>query len=207
MSSHAINPNRSSSKKMIGWITKVALLAAIAFILMLFEFPLPIAPAFYKLGFDEVAVMIAGFALGPMAAVATEALKILLNLMFNGTTTAGVGELMNFLIGLSYVLPAAIYYRYHHDRKGAYIALLIGTVSLTVMGALLNYFIAIPMYSFFYGMPVQAIIDMGTVINPAVTNTMTFCIFCVAPFNLIKGVVSSLIVALIYKRISVLLNK
>lgn len=196
----------SASNKRVGWITKVAILAAIAFILMLFEFPLPIAPSFYKLGFDEVPVMICGFALGPVAAIVCEALKILLNLLFNGTDTAGVGELMNFLIGLSYVLPAAIYYKIHHDKKGAYIALTIGTISLTVIGALLNYLIALPMYSYFYGLPLEAIIDMGHLIFPAVTNSFTFCLFCVAPFNLIKGVACSLITALVYKRISFLLK-
>lgn len=199
-------PNKGR-KSMVGWITKVAILAAVAFILMLFEFPIPIAPPFYKLGLDEVAVMICGFSLGPLAATVCEALKILLNLVFNGTQTAGVGELMNFFIGLSYVLPAAWYYKYHKDQKGAWIALLIGTISLVICGFFINWLIALPMYSYFYGLPLDIIVSMGTAIFPAVTNTFTFALFCVVPFNLIKGIVSSLVTLLLYKRIGKLLNK
>lgn len=190
----------------IAWITKVSILAAIAFVLMMFEIPLPIAPSFYKLGLDEVAVMIAGFAMGPWAAAATEALKIILNLLFQGTTTAGVGEMTNFLLGMVYVLPAAVYYQKHKDKKGAVIGLVLGTVSLTVFGALVNYFISLPMYSYFYGLPLDAIIGMGSAINPMITSKLTFCLFAVAPFNLIKGVVSSLVTLLLYKRVSPLLH-
>lgn len=206
MSEHVAkkSANRKSS---IRWITRVSILGAIAFVLMMFEIPLPFAPSFYKLGIDDVAVMIAGFAMGPGAAVAVEGLKILLNLLFQGTTTAGVGELINFLLGLSYVLPAVYYYRAHKNRKGAYISLVIGTLSLTVCGFLINYFIALPMYSYFYGIPMDALIGMGTAVNPLIVNRFTFCLFAVAPFNLIKGTVDSLITALLYKRVSVLLHK
>lgn len=85
----------SSKTSRVQWIAKVSVLGALAFILMLFEIPLPFAPSFYKLGFDEVIVLLGGFALGPLAGAAVETLKIILNLVFQGTDTAFVGELSN----------------------------------------------------------------------------------------------------------------
>ena len=191
----------------VQWIAKVSVLAAIAFILMLFEIPLPFAPSFYKLGFDEVAVLLAGFSMGPAAGVCTEGLKILLNLVFQGTDTAFVGEISNFIIGLSFVLPASYLYQKHKDRKHAYLGMLIGTISMAIIGALANYFIALPAYSYFYGLDMNVIIGMGSAILPAVTNKLTFVLFMTVPFNLLKGFVISLIVGLIYKRISPILHK
>ena len=98
-------------------IAKISILGALAFLVMMFEIPLPFAPEFYKLGFDEVIVLIGGFALGPWAAVCIEALKIALNLIIGGTITMGVGELTNFLIGLSFVLPATIIYQREKNKK------------------------------------------------------------------------------------------
>ena len=74
-------------------IAKIAMLGALAAVVMFFEVPIPFVPPFYKLGFDEVIVMIGGFAFGPMAAAAIEAVKILLNFLMNGTDTGGIGEL------------------------------------------------------------------------------------------------------------------
>ena len=190
----------------VQWIARVSILAAIAFVLMIFEIPLPFAPSFYKLSIDEVAVMIAGFAMGPWAAVAVEGLKIILNLCFNGTTTAGVGELTNFILGLLYVLPAVFYYQKHKTRKGALIGLVIGSLSLTVFGALLNYFVSLPMYSYFYGLPLDTIIGMGSAINPLIHNRLTFVLWAVVPFNLVKALVSSTLVFVLYKRVSPLLH-
>ena len=87
------------------WMVKVSMLSAVSVVLMLFEFPIPfIAPPFYELDFSEVPVLLGAFALGPLAGVVIELLKILLNLLINGTITAGVGEFANFVIGISFVL-------------------------------------------------------------------------------------------------------
>ena len=91
-------------------MAKVGVLSAMATVLMLFEFPLPIAPSFYELDFSEVAVLIGSFALGPLAGVLIEFIKILINLLINGTDTLFVGELANFLMGCAFVLPAALVY-------------------------------------------------------------------------------------------------
>ncbi len=195
-----------SKTSRVQWIARVSVLGALAFILMLFEIPLPFAPSFYKLGFDEVVVMLGGFALGPLAGAAIETLKIVLNVCFQGSDTAFVGELSNLLIGLSLVVPSAFYYKKHRTLKGAWIALIIGVISMSIIGCLANYFIALPAYSYFYGLPMEVIVGMGTAIFPLVTNTFTFVLFMTLPFNIVKGVVVALITRLLYKRVSCLLH-
>ena len=157
---------KSRNRMSVNTIAKVSILGALAFLVMLFEIPLPFAPSFYKLGFDEVVVLIGGFALGPWAAVCIEALKIALNLLFNGTITAGTGELSNFLIGLSLVLPATMIYQQNKSRKNALIGLIVGTITMTILGTMINYFIILPAYSYFMKIPMEGLISMGTVINP-----------------------------------------
>ena len=188
-------------------IAKVAVLGAVAFVIMLAEIPLPFFPPFYKLDFSEVVVLMGGFALGPLPAVAIEALKIILNLMFTGTMTAYVGEIANFLIGLSFVLPAVIIYHRNKTRQNAIRGLLIGSVCLIVVGALLNGFVLLPAYSYFYHMPMDALIGMGSALIPAIKDRLTFVLFATAPFNLIKAVVTSLLTIALYKRISPILHR
>ena len=188
-------------------IAKVAVLGAVAFVIMLAEIPLPFFPPFYKLDFSEVVVLMGGFALGPLPAVAIEALKIILNLMFTGTMTAYVGEIANFLIGLSFVLPAVIIYHKHKTRQNAFRGLLIGSVCLIVVGALLNGLVLLPAYSYFYHMPMDALIGMGSALIPAIRDRLTFVLFATAPFNLIKAVVTSLLTIALYKRISPILHR
>ena len=197
----------SSKTSRVQWIAKVSVLGALAFILMLFEIPLPFAPSFYKLGFDEVIVLLGGFALGPLAGAAVETLKIILNLVFQGTDTAFVGEFSNLLIGLSLVLPSAFIYKKNKTMKGAWIALMIGVVSMALMGCLANYFIALPAYSYFYKLPMEVIVGMGTAILPLVKDTFTFVLFMTLPFNMVKGVVVALLTCVVYTRVSPLLHR
>ena len=188
-------------------MAKIAILSAIAFVLMLFEFPVPVAPSFYKLDFSEVAVMIGGFALGPIPAVAIEGMKVILNLLFNGTITMGVGEFANFAIGCAMAVPAAAIYHRNKTRKSALIGMLVGTLVMTVTGVVLNYLVLIPAYVSLAHFPMDAIIGMGQAIFPFIKNTFDLVIACVTPFNLIKGVLVSLITILLYKHVSPLLHK
>lgn len=189
------------------YVTKVGILSALAAVLMLFEFPLPfIAPPFYKLDLSELPVLIGSFALGPMAGVLIELIKNLLNLLFEGTTTAFVGEFANFVTGCAFVLPAAIWYRAKKTRRAALCGMTLGTATLAVVGTLLNYFVLIPMYSTLYNLPVADIVALGTAINPAITDLPMLLVLAVAPFNLIKGVVISALTFVLYKRVSPLLK-
>ncbi len=187
-------------------MTKIAILTAISAVIMLFEFPLPFAPSFYELDLSEAVILMGGFAMGPMAAVMMELLKNLLNLLMNGTITAGVGEFANFVMGCALVVPAAVIYKYKKTMKGAILGLCAGVLSLVVIGGLINYFVMIPAYVALAGFPLEAILNMAKEVNPLVGNLETMIVFAVAPFNLIKGIICSVINLLLYKRLSKILH-
>ena len=180
----------------------IGMLGAIATILMLFEIPLPFAPSFYEIDLSEVPVLVGTFAIGPVAGILIELVKVLLNFFINGTATAGVGELANFCIGCSFCVPAGIIYRRMKSKKGAFIGLVTGTIVMTFLGCFINAYVMLPTYAKAFHMPIEAIIEMGTKVNAGITDLLTFVAFAVVPFNLIKGVLVSIIVLLIYKKIS-----
>lgn len=197
----------SNNKKTIGLLSIrsmaiMAVLGGIAVVLMFFEIPLWFAPPFYELDFSEVPVLIGALALGPVAGIIIELIKILLNFVFTGTDTVGVGELANFLIGCSFVVPVAIVYYKNKTIKSAIKGLIIGTVCMVILGSFMNAYVLLPVFAYFYKMPIGSLIEMGTKVNPAIDNLSTFIFYAVTPFNLLKGVVVSLVTLLIYKRIS-----
>ena len=184
----------------------VGIFAAIAAVLMYLEFPLPFAPAFYEIDFSEIPVLICSFSLGPVAGVVCEFLKVVLKLFLKGTSTAFVGDLANFVVGCALILPASVVYFANKTKKGAVIGMAVGTVCITVVGSLFNAVYLIPAFSVLYDTPLDVIIGMGTKINPGITSVNTLVLFAVAPFNLLKGVVDSIITFLLYKHIERLLR-
>ena len=188
-------------------ITIIGMLGAIAVVLMLFEIPLPFAPAFYVIDFSEVPVLIGCFALGPLAGVLIELVKIILNFLINGTATAGVGEIANFVIGCSFCVPAGLIYRRRKTRKGAIIGMVSGTLIMAFLGCFINAYVMLPVYAKAFRLPIDALVAMGSEVNAGVINLFTFVVFAVLPFNLLKGVMVSVIVLLIYKKISPILKK
>ena len=187
-------------------MVSIAMLAAVAIVLMLFEFPLPFLPPFYKIDASELPVIIGAFTMGPVAGVLIEFVKVLLNILIDGTTTAFVGEFANFLIGCSYVVPASMVYYFKKTRKNAVVGLLLGTVVCTVVGCLLNAYLLLPAYSKAFHMDIEALIAMGTAANKAIDSMFTFVLFATAPLNILKcGAVSGLTM-LIYKPISRILK-
>ncbi|MFR4318960.1 MAG: ECF transporter S component [Eubacterium sp.] len=125
----------------------MAVFAALAAVLMLFEFPLPfIAPSFYEIDLSEIPILIGSFIMGPVSGVIMEAIKIILKLCIKGTTTAYVGDFANFCIGICFVVPTSIIYQKIKTKKGAITGMLLGTVIMAVAGVVLNYFVMIPFY-------------------------------------------------------------
>ena len=181
----------------------MAMFSALAAVLMLWEFPIPfIAPNFYEIDLSEIPILVGSFIMGPVSGVIMEAIKIILKLLIKGTSTAYVGDFANFCIGVCLVVPASIIYQKHKTKKNAFIGMLAGTLFMAVAGVVLNYFVMIPFYVKAFGMPLEAIIGAGVKIQPLVTNKLSFTIVCVAPFNIVKGIIVSLVTALIYKHIS-----
>lgn len=189
------------------YISYTAIFACMAGVLMLFELPLFFAPGFYKLDISEMPVLICTFYLGPVAGVMTELVKIMVKLLIKGTTTAFVGDFANFVVGCSFVLPASIIYHAKPGKKTALIGMAIGTLVLTVFGSIFNGVYLIPKFADLYGMPLEAIVGMGTKVNASITSVSTLVVFAVVPFNLLKGIVVSALTFLLYKRISPILHK
>ena len=150
-----------SEKKMgVRAVVQIGMLAAVAVILMLFEIPLPFAPTFYKIDLSEVPVLVGCFAMGPMAGVLVELVKILLNFVMTGTSTAGVGEIANFIIGCSFCVPAGLIYRKNRTRKSALIGMAAGTVFMAFIGCFLNAYVLLPAYAKAFSMPIDALVGM-----------------------------------------------
>lgn len=191
---HAVSPTRR--------LTSLAMCGALAAVLHIFDFPLPfLAPGFYKLDFSELPVLLCAFYLGPTAGVACEALKILLKLLLKGTSTAFVGDFANFVVGCMLVLPAAAVYLRHRSRKGAVWGLVLGTGVMTLFGSVFNALYLLPKFAQLYGMPLEAIVASGTAINPWIHSVWSLVLLAVAPLNLIKGALVSVLTLLLYKKV------
>ena len=187
-------------------ITQIGMLGAIATVLMLFEIPLPFAPSFYEIDFSEVPVLIGCFSMGPFAGAMIELVKIILNFVINGTMTAGVGEVANFIIGCSLCVPAGIIYKKNKTKKGAMVGLIAGTLFMTVLGCFVNAYILLPTYAAAFQIPIDGLIEMGAAVNGNINSLFTFVMFAIVPFNLLKGVLDSIIVMAVYKKISPILK-
>jgi len=179
----------------------IGMLGALSAALMLVSIPLPFAPSFLRFDVAELPALFAGFFLGPVSGCGVIVVKILLKLVLQGTETAFVGELMNIAGSCAYVLPASLIYKRYHTKKGAAISLIVSTMLVSTAAVFLNAWVAFPMFSRLYGMPMEAIIGMGAAVNPLVHDSVTLMLFSVFPFNLLKHGVTSLATWLIYKRV------
>lgn len=175
-----------------------AVLGAVSAALMFVAFRVPLMPSFIQLDVSELPALIAAFSMGPLSGVAVCLIKNLVHLLV--TTTGGVGELSNFLLGAAFVLPAGLIYRTHKDRKGALIGSLAGALAMALCSLPSNYFITYPFYAML--MPMEAILDMYRAINPNVKTLTDALIWFNMPFTFVKAMLSVAITFLIYKRIS-----
>lgn len=187
-------------------LTMAAMMGAVAFVLMYLSFPTPLSP-FAELDFSPLPELIGGFMLGPVGAVEIIAVKILLKIVFKGTSSMYTGELQAFLLSLSYVLPAVLFYRRHRTKRGALVGLVVGSVCSIVVAVLTNLFIIFPFYMFLYGMDWDAIIGMCSALIPAINSKATMVMFSIVPFNVLSRALNSVLAMLLYKRISVPLKK
>lgn len=182
-----------------------AMLSAVAAVLMFLEFPVPmLIPSFVKFDFSELPALIAAFVVSPLSGVAVCLVKNLVNLPFS--SSGGIGELCNFLIGAAMVLPAGFIYKYKKTRKGAVLACAAGCVAMALVSLPVNYFISYPVYFNIFA-PENVILDAYRKINPAVNDLWDALIWFNAPFTFIKGAAVSVITFLIYKPLSNALKK
>ncbi|NLW69843.1 MAG: ECF transporter S component [Eubacteriaceae bacterium] len=183
----------------------IAMLGALATVLMTLKFPLFVP--FYKLDASEAVVLIGSYLLGPIAGVAIEAIKVLLNLLIDGTVTAGVGEAANFIMGCSLVVPAGLIFKKNPTLKGAIIGGAVGIVCLSLTASLLNLYVLLPAYAAAFGMELKAIVAFGTKVNANADTLTSFIVYITLPFNLIKGAASVFLASLLYSKTGELLKK
>ena len=178
--------------------------SAIALIQLVLDFPFFFDAGFYKMDFCELPILVGSFAFGPVAGVMMEFVKILLKLCIKGTSTAFIGDLANFVVGCSLIIPASAVYSFKKTKKKAILACIAGTLVMTIFGTAFNAVYLLPAFSKFYGMPLDAILAMGTEVNPLAKegSIVSFVVACVAPMNLIKGTLVSVVTLLIYKPLS-----
>ncbi len=194
-------------KTQIYRMTIGGLFGAIAFVLMFFSFSVPVLSPFAEFDLSALPELIGGFVLGPVGAVYIITVKILLKTLIQGTSSMLTGEIQNFLLSVSYVLPAVLYYQKHKTKKGAIVGLVIGTITSIVVAVFSNIYLIFPAYIKLYGMNWDGIIEICTKVNPMIKNIPTMIAFSIVPFNVISRVVTSLITILVYKKISVPLKK
>jgi len=186
-------------------LVKVSIFGALAFVIMLIEFPLGIFPDFLKLDFSDCVALIISFALGPAWGVGVEFLKNVLHLFV--TKTAGIGEFANFMIGGFFVYIAGYIYAKNRTKKGAAGALIISTIAFSIWAGLLNYFVLLPLYEKALKFPISEIIKIAAKVNSLVTDKFTLILFSIIPFNLVKGTIISVVTFVLYKRLSKIVKR
>jgi riboflavin transporter FmnP len=194
---------QASNRSKLVKLTLMALFAAIAAVLMNFEFPVPFIPPFLKIDLSGVAVLIAAFMFGPWQALAVLLIKDLAHVP--PSTSAGVGELADFIMLGAFAVTASLIYRRRKDRKHAIIGCAAATLAIGLVGVIANRFLIIPFYSNI--MPIDAILEMCAAVNPAIGSLDAYYWFAAFPFNIFKGILLSAITILCYKKLSVFLKK
>lgn len=190
------------TKLSVRTIAMTALLSAIAYILAFAEFPVPLSPTFARMDFSDFPALIGAFAFGPAAGVLIELVKNALQLL--STSTGGIGELANFLIGSSFVFTAGLIYQRHKTKRTAWIAAITGSVVMGVVAAATNYFVLLPLFEQF--MPLEQLIASFEAFIPFIHTKLDVVLYNAFPFNLLKGLVISVVTMLVYKRLRPILK-
>ena len=185
-------------------MTITAIMGAIGFILMMLEFPLSfIIPSFIKFDFSELPAIITAFAVGPWWGVLVCLIKNVLHLFVG--STAGVGEISNFLLGAIFVFAAGMVYKHKKTRSGALIGSLVGAVLMAAISVATNYFVVYPIYAKML-IPMDAIIGMYSAILPKADTLIEALLIFNFPFNLVKGLIDAAICFMVYKKLSPILK-
>lgn len=183
-------------------LTMTAVLSAIAFVLAFFEFPVPLSPSFARMDLSDLPALIGAFAYGPISGVLIELVKNLLQLLTS--STGGIGELANFIMGSSFVVAAGLIYKFHKTKKNAVAACLIASVIMGIVAAIVNYFILLPLFEAF--MPLDQLIASFGEFIPFIQTKLDVVLFNAFPFNLLKGIGISIITMLIYNQLTPVLK-
>lgn len=186
-------------------LIKISLLGVIAFILMFVEVAIPVFPSFLRMDISDLPALLGAFALGPVAGVIIELIKNILHLL--RTQTAGIGELSNFLGGAIFVFVSGAMYKHKKTKKNAVVSLLSGIILMSVLESALNYFVFLPLYETLLHFPIKEIVKMGHALNPSINSLNSFVVYSILPFNILKGVLVSVLTMGVYKSLSPILHR
>ncbi|MCX7694669.1 MAG: ECF transporter S component [Caloramator sp.] len=186
-------------------LTKISMLAAVAYLIMFIEFPLPLFPEFLKIDLSDVPALFSAFAFGPVFGVVVEAVKNLLHLITKGNTS-GIGELANFIVGSSLVYTAGALYKRDKTKKGAVLSLIAGVLVMAIVASVANYYVFLPLYEKVLHFPIKAVVQITSKVNKLVVDLNTLIVYCIMPFNLIKGTIASLVTFVLYKKMHTILK-
>lgn len=184
-----------------------ALLAGVAYVLMMFRFPLPFMPPFMDFDFAAIPEIIGTFLLGPVCGMFIVGIKILIKIATSGSSSMFTGEIQNFILSTCYILPAWFVYRKKKDRKSAVAGMMVGTVVVTIAACLSNIYFIIPFYAKLYGMNMEAIIGMTQAVNPYVNSVGRLVMIGIVPFNIIKFGAASAVMAMSLNRLKVVFTR
>lgn len=183
-------------------IVMTAILSAVSAVLMFLNFTLPFIPSYLKIDFSEFPALLASFSLGPLSGAVVCFIKNLINVF--SSSTGGVGELSNFILGVLFVVPAGMYYNKHRNLKGAVIASIFGMAFMTIASYFTNTYLVYPAYALI--MPVEAIVGMSSAIIPSIDSISKVILIFNVPFTAFKGLLNVIVTFLLYKRISPILQ-
>ena len=195
---------KTNKKVDVRKLTVTAMLSAVGYVLMFLDTAVPLMPSFIKLDLSELPALIASFALGPVYGIFVCLIKSLLHPLI--TTTGGVGELSNFVLGVAFVLPAGLIYKHKKTKKNAVIGALLGAVIMAAFSFPSNLYVVYPFYYNF--MPKEAIIEAyQSIARFATIDSIEKCLlFFNVPFTFVKGLLSAVITILIYQPLRPLLK-
>lgn len=183
-------------------IAFVGLMGALSAILMLLRFPIPFMPPFMSFDLSGVMEMLGGYMFGPGAAFCIILVKILLQLVIQGSFSLGTGEIQNLILSSCYVLPAVFLYYRRKTKKRAVAGMAVSTVLVSAVAVFTNLYMIIPFYANLMGQTMEDFVAMCTAVNPMMKDVLTMAVFGIVPFNLIKYGATSAVTFLVYKKLS-----
>lgn len=191
MSNKSLNARNKSQNKMFVFVS-VAMLSAVAFVLMLFEFPL-ITSSYLKMDFSDIPAIIGGIIFGPIYSVIIELVKNVLELVIKGMgTQMGFGNLMNFIVGCAFAVPYSIivrrFYENSKSEKGKVFSLIIASIVSAIITVVLGFFANLGIAPLFFKYFLNIPLDFNGALSAAIAATI---------FNPIKCVILIAIMAIV----------
>ena len=202
MNTVSIEKSRKTAVLSVRTISMTAMLSAVAYLLAFVEFPVPLSPSFARMDLSDLPALIGAFAFGPLSGLLIELVKNALQLLT--TSTGGIGEIANFLMGASYVVAAGVLYKHRKTKKTALLACVAASFVMGIAAALANYFILLPLFETF--MPLDQLIASFGAFLPFIHTKLDIVLFNALPFNILKGLVIGGFTMLTYKRLTPILK-